>query len=108
MFATQQELIDELWPGSAKGKSRRGFDLEVPLEPMGLDFNKAFDAISKKLTSLSMGEEKTNYRLRDWGVSRQRYWGCPIPMIYREDGAIVPVEQKELPVLLPVLVQFWS
>jgi hypothetical protein len=41
LFATQQELIDELWPGSAKGKSRRGFDLEVPLEPMGLDFNKA-------------------------------------------------------------------
>ena len=47
----------------------------------GLDFDEAFKAISKKLSSLSMGEEKTNYRLRDWGVSRQRYWGCPIPII---------------------------
>ena len=41
------------------------------------------------------------YRLKDWGVSRQRYWGCPIPMIYLEDGSVVPVEKSELPVLLP-------
>ena len=44
---------------------------------------------------------KTLYRLKDWGVSRQRYWGCPIPMIYLEDGSVVPVEKNELPVELP-------
>ena len=41
------------------------------------------------------------FRLKDWGISRQRYWGCPIPMIYLEDGKVVPVEKDELPILLP-------
>ena len=45
--------------------------------------------------------KKTLYRLKDWGVSRQRYWGCPIPMIYLEDGSVVPVEKSELPIELP-------
>ena len=67
----------------------------------GLDFNKAFDAISKKLTSLSMGEEKTNYRLRDWGVSRQRYWGCPIPIINCPSCGDVAEALEKLPVRLP-------
>ena len=48
-----------------------------------------------------MGSKKTLYRLKDWGVSRQRYWGCPIPMIYLEDGSVVPVEKSELPIVLP-------
>ena len=56
-----------------------------------------------RLEKKGIGNKKINYRLRDWGISRQRYWGCPIPMIYREDGMVVPVQEKDLPVLLPVL-----
>ena len=67
----------------------------------GLDFNAAFDAIGKKLQALGAGEEKTQYRLRDWGISRQRYWGCPIPVIHDADGRDLPVADSELPVVLP-------
>ena len=67
----------------------------------GLGFDEAFKAISKKLSSLSMGEEKTNYRLRDWGVSRQRYWGCPIPIIQLFKCGAVPENLDKLPVRLP-------
>ena len=67
----------------------------------GLGFDEAFKAISKKLSSLSMGEEKTNYRLRDWGVSRQRYWGCPIPIIHCSECGAVPEDLDKLPVRLP-------
>ena len=58
---------------------------------------KAIEAIEKN----KIGQRKTSFRLKDWGVSRQRYWGCPIPMIYLEDGSIVPVEKNELPIRLP-------
>ena len=67
----------------------------------GLDFDEAFQAISKKLSNISMGEEKTNYRLRDWGVSRQRYWGCPIPIINWAKCGAVPENLDMLPVRLP-------
>jgi len=67
----------------------------------GLVFEEAFKAISKKLSGLSMGEEKTNYRLRDWGVSRQRYWGCPIPIIHCSECGAVPEDLDKLPVRLP-------
>ena len=67
----------------------------------GLSFDEAFKAISKKLSGLSMGEEKTNYRLRDWGVSRQRYWGCPIPIIHCSECGAVPEDLDKLPVRLP-------
>ena len=69
----------------------------------GLDNEKAKNEVLIRLEEKGVGNRKTNYKLRDWGVSRQRYWGCPIPMIYREDGAVVPVQEKDLPVLLPVL-----
>ncbi len=59
---------------------------------------KAIEIIEKK----KIGKKKISFRLKDWGVSRQRYWGCPIPMIYLEDGSVVPVEHDELPVKLPV------
>ncbi len=67
----------------------------------GLDFEQAFKAISDKLISEEKGKVTTNYRLRDWGVSRQRYWGTPIPMINLANGESVPVPEDELPVVLP-------
>jgi leucyl-tRNA synthetase len=66
-----------------------------------LDFDKAFDAITEYLSKNKTGELKVNYRLRDWGVSRQRYWGAPIPIINCSKCGIVPVPEKDLPVVLP-------
>ncbi|WP_448247448.1 leucine--tRNA ligase [Thalassotalea agariperforans] len=67
----------------------------------GLNFKKAFKAIAYKLSTEGKGQIKVNYRLRDWGVSRQRYWGTPIPMINLADGTSVPVPEDQLPVQLP-------
>lgn len=67
----------------------------------GLDFPTAFKAISDKLVAENKGKVTVNYRLRDWGVSRQRYWGTPIPMINLANGESVPVPESELPVELP-------
>ena len=67
----------------------------------GLDFDAAFDAIAAKLEALGRGQRRVNFRLRDWGVSRQRYWGCPIPVIYCNACGAVPVPEEQLPVLLP-------
>jgi leucyl-tRNA synthetase len=67
----------------------------------GLNFEQAFKAISDKLTYENKGKVTTNYRLRDWGVSRQRYWGTPIPMINLANGESVPVAEQDLPVVLP-------
>ena len=67
----------------------------------GLEFDAAFKAISEKLTSENKGKVTVNYRLRDWGVSRQRYWGTPIPMINLANGESVPVPAEQLPVELP-------
>ena len=67
----------------------------------GLDFSAAVDAIAAKLVATGQGTKKVNFRLRDWGVSRQRYWGAPIPMLTLEDGTIVPTPADQLPVILP-------
>jgi len=67
----------------------------------GLSSAQAFDAIAAKLVAQNKGERKTNFRLRDWGVSRQRYWGAPVPVIYCDDCGTVPVPDNQLPVTLP-------
>jgi leucyl-tRNA synthetase len=72
----------------------------------GLSSTVAFNAIAKYLTDNNKGSKTVNYRLRDWGVSRQRYWGCPIPIIYCDDCGAVPVPEKDLPVELPTSIEF--
>ncbi|MBT7023696.1 MAG: leucine--tRNA ligase, partial [Gammaproteobacteria bacterium] len=72
----------------------------------GLDFKGAFDAIADHLQTEQKGSRKINYRLRDWGVSRQRYWGCPIPVVNCPDCGAVPVPEEQLPVVLPEDVDF--
>ena len=67
----------------------------------GLKINEAKDKIIKEIEKKKLGKKKTLFRLKDWGISRQRYWGCPIPMIYLKDGSVVPVEKSELPIKLP-------
>lgn len=67
----------------------------------GLNFEQAFDAIAGKLEAEGKGRKTVNFRLRDWGVSRQRYWGTPIPMVTTEDGEVHPVPTDQLPVILP-------
>ncbi len=71
-----------------------------------LGFDQAFDKIAKTLEDKNLGSKKTNYRLRDWGVSRQRYWGCPIPVINCPSCGSVAVEESDLPVVLPEEVSF--
>ncbi len=67
----------------------------------GLDHQVAVDAIAADLAAMNLGEKKITYRLRDWGISRQRYWGTPIPIIHCETCGAVPVPEKDLPVVLP-------
>ena len=67
----------------------------------GLDFDAAFNGIADKLEKLGVGKRQVNYRLRDWGVSRQRYWGAPIPMLTLANGETVPAPIEDLPIILP-------
>ena len=66
-----------------------------------LSVEKGKKVIIDKVEENKIGKRKILFRLKDWGISRQRYWGCPIPMIYLEDGSVVPVHKSELPILLP-------
>ena len=83
------------WYGSKEGKLVNSGEFD------GLDFQEAFDAFLAKLEPQKLANVKVQFRLRDWGVSRQRYWGCPIPMINCPSCGQVPVPEEQLPVVLP-------
>jgi leucyl-tRNA synthetase len=72
----------------------------------GMDYRQAFDAIAERFEQSGRGRRSVHYRLRDWGVSRQRYWGTPIPIIYCDKCGAVPVPEEQLPVVLPEDVEF--
>ena len=88
------------------GDKTRDFELVNSAEFDGLDFKGAFEALAERFERKGQGQRRVNYRLRDWGVSRQRYWGCPIPVIYCDGCGAVPVPEDQLPVVLPENVEF--
>ncbi|MBO8126166.1 MAG: leucine--tRNA ligase [Firmicutes bacterium] len=98
------------------GETLRGEDLEEAFpadgvlvnsgEFNGLSTKEAIAAVTKKAEELGIGQAEVNYRLRDWLISRQRYWGAPIPVVYCDKCGIVPVPEEDLPVLLPEDVRF--
>jgi leucyl-tRNA synthetase len=96
--ATAYELGDEAYLGDGRMINSDFLD--------GLDVEAAKIAIVERLEAQGDGEREIQYRLRDWGVSRQRYWGCPIPVIHCPDCGVVPVPEAQLPVSLPVDVDF--
>ena len=93
------------WQDWYSDKSR-ATELVNSAEFDGLDFQGAFEALAERFERKGQGQRRVNYRLRDWGVSRQRYWGCPIPVIYCETCGAVPVPEDQLPVVLPEDVAF--
>ena len=82
-------------------KTRDDLELVNSGEFDGLDYRGAFEALAERFERKGQGQRRVNYRLRDWGVSRQRYWGCPIPVIYCDSCGAVPVPDSDLPVVLP-------
>jgi len=93
------------WQDWYSDKSRQT-ELVNSAEFDGLDFQGAFEALAERFERKAQGQRRVNYRLRDWGVSRQRYWGCPIPVIYCDKCGAVPVPEDQLPVVLPEDVAF--
>ncbi len=113
-FATKYKL--EIIPVVSSDKSKITNIKDQAYTDEGYNFNSDFlnglstkdskKIIIKKLAEKKIGNLKIIYRLKDWGISRQRYWGCPIPIIYREDGKIILVPEKDLPVTLPKDIDF--
>ena len=87
------EILNEAYTGSGKLINSDFLN--------GLEVDKAKIKICDEIEKKGFGKTKTLFRLKDWGISRQRYWGCPIPMIYLDDGSVVPVDKSELPIKLP-------
>ena len=91
--ANKNENLKEAYVGSGKLINSEFLN--------GLNVEEAKEKIINEIEKKSLGRRKTLFRLKDWGISRQRYWGCPIPMIHLENGETVPVEKSELPIELP-------
>ena len=96
----------QAWRDWYGDKTREDLELVNSGEFDGLDYRGAFEALAERFERQGRGQRRVNYRLRDWGVSRQRYWGCPIPVIYCDKCGAVPVPEDQLPVLLPEDVEF--
>ena len=94
------------WKDWYSDKSRADLMVVNSGELDGMGYRKAFEFVAGKLQREGRGERRVNFRLRDWGVSRQRYWGCPIPIIYCAKCDAVPVPEDQLPVVLPEDVAF--
>ena len=97
---------DTRWQDWYADKYADGLRIVNSGELDGRDYRHAFEHLVTKFSQSGQGERRINYRLRDWGVSRQRYWGCPIPMIHCGACGAVPVPEDQLPVLLPEDVEF--
>ena len=116
IWINKNELLDSLTTAAHKYDATRYFNNEGAFTEDGIHINSDFlnglnkeDALNKMnayLEEKGYGKKTTTYKLRDWLVSRQRYWGAPIPIIYCEDCGIVPVPEKDLPVKLPMDVEF--
>ena len=101
----ERDWTPDLWKDWYGDKTRQ-IELVNSAEFDGLDFQGAFEALAERFERKGQGQRRVNYRLRDWGVSRQRYWGCPIPVIYCDKCGAVPVPEDQLPVVLPEDVEF--
>ncbi|MDC1243719.1 leucine--tRNA ligase, partial [Amylibacter sp.] len=91
-------IKDEAYTGTGNLINSRFLD--------GMTIEEGKSEVIKRISEMKMGQSKTNYRLRDWGVSRQRYWGCPIPVIHCSDCGVVPEKKENLPIVLPKDVSF--
>ncbi|MGB0907268.1 MAG: leucine--tRNA ligase [Maricaulaceae bacterium] len=99
------EIKDEAYTGEGKLFNSSGSDV-YPVDLNGLSKSEAISAAIEKLEEIKLGTGQVQYRLRDWGVSRQRYWGCPIPVIHCEACGVKPVPEADLPVKLPEDINF--
>ena len=97
----EQTYDADTWHDWYGDKTRADLELVNSGEFDGLGFRGAFEALAERFERQGRGQRRINYRLRDWGVSRQRYWGCPIPVIYCDKCGAVPVPEAQLPVVLP-------
>jgi leucyl-tRNA synthetase len=97
----EQHYDSSTWHDWYADKTRVDLELVNSGEFDGLGYRGAFEALAERFERKGQGQRRINYRLRDWGVSRQRYWGCPIPVIYCDACGAVPVPESQLPVVLP-------
>ena len=107
VIAVEGETFDAgTWHDWYTDKTRADMRVVNSGEMDGKNYREAFDYLADTLAAANKGERRVNWRLRDWGVSRQRYWGCPIPVIYCASCGALPVPEDQLPVVLPEDVAF--